>query len=98
MIAATPPFATKEPAADEAVELEEEAEVVGEAEEEAVIAPLVELAPEVLEEPLAPDRVNGIALGVALAPVALRLRGLHSADCNPTAIWESADGQFKAIQ
>ena len=40
MKAATPLFATKEPAADEVVE-EEAAEVVGEAGEEAVDAPLV---------------------------------------------------------
>src|SRR5208282_2035168 len=62
--------ATKEPAADEAVE--EVAEVVGG--EEAVVAPLVVgfamvLAP---EAPAVPEEVNGIGLGVALGPVALR--------------------------
>ena len=87
MIAATPPFATNEPAADEVVE--EEAGVVAEAGEEAVVAPLVELAPAaplapavpaVPVAPLAPvvpERVNGIALGVALGPVALRLTVLE---------------------
>ena len=83
MKAATPPFATKEPAADEVVE-EEAAEVVGEAGEEAVDAPLVgaldlpaALVPPVTPVPpatLAPlaTEVNGTGLGVALGPVALR--------------------------
>ena len=86
MIAATPPFATKESAADEAVE--EEAGVVAVPEvaagEEAVDPPLV--AGYAGMDPLAPDPlapvdaegateplapVSGILLGVAL-PVALR--------------------------
>ena len=84
MIAATPPFATKEPATDEAVE--EVAEVVGEAGEEAVLAPsvvgfAVVLAPAALAEPqtpAVPDRVNGILLTcVGLGPVALRLTVLR---------------------
>ena len=50
MIAATPPFATNEPAADEAVE-----EEAGE-----VAVAVAEPAPAV------PERVNGIILGVAV--------------------------------
>jgi len=85
MIAATPPFATKDPAGDEGVD-------------EAAAAADVRVAAVVTGPPAPAAEVNGTGMGIALGPVGVRPAAEHSTDCNMTAATRSAVPQFAAIQ